>query len=180
MNLKILFIENIPWLQRVDEYKLVDSKEMTQIDEYNRLNEENYKRYFFELSISHYLKLSCLFCTLSDEESWGSIYIDEVGLESSILKILKSITCRDNLQMENIFSCLCQRLEKRKFSLCFPILHVACKVVESRQILLFITIHGFWCGFFSFFTNFSHIQTLHTFLSLIYCINFHVRNWPII
>ena len=94
--MKILFIENIPWLQRVDEYKLVDSKEMTQIDEYNRLNEENYKRYFFELSISHYLKLSCLFCTLSDEESWGSIYIDEVGLESSILKILKSITCIDS------------------------------------------------------------------------------------
>ena len=42
--MKILFIENIPWLQRVDEYKLVDSRGMTQIDEYNRLKEENYKR----------------------------------------------------------------------------------------------------------------------------------------
>ena len=33
MNLKILFIENIPWLQRVVEYKLVDSRGMTQSDE---------------------------------------------------------------------------------------------------------------------------------------------------
>ena len=42
--MKILFIENIPLLQRVDEYKLVDRIRMTQIDECNRLNEENYKR----------------------------------------------------------------------------------------------------------------------------------------
>ena len=42
--MKILFIENIPWLQRVDEYNLVDSRGMPQSDEYNRLNEENYKR----------------------------------------------------------------------------------------------------------------------------------------
>ena len=46
MNLKILFIENIPWLQRVVEYKLVDSKGMTQSDEYKGLDFErgNYKR----------------------------------------------------------------------------------------------------------------------------------------
>ena len=43
---------------------------------------------------------------------------------------------------------------KEKISFYFPILHVACKVVESRQILLFTTIHDFWCGFIYLFIYF--------------------------
>ena len=34
LNLKITFIENRPWLQRVIEYRLVDSRMMTKIDKY--------------------------------------------------------------------------------------------------------------------------------------------------
>ena len=47
MNLKILFIENIPWLQKVDEYKLVGSRGMTQSNEYKGLEflkEENTRK----------------------------------------------------------------------------------------------------------------------------------------
>ena len=36
--MKILFIKNIPWLQRVVEYKLVDSRGITQSDEYKGLD----------------------------------------------------------------------------------------------------------------------------------------------
>ena len=34
LNLKITFIENRLWLQRVVEYRLVDNRAMTKIDEY--------------------------------------------------------------------------------------------------------------------------------------------------
>ena len=49
-----------------------------------------------------------------------------------------------SLQRENFFSL--SKTWKEKNSLYFPILHVACKVVESRKILLFTTIHDFWCS----------------------------------
>ena len=51
--MKILFIENVPWLQRV-EYKLVDSREMTQRDEYKGLEllkEEITRENFLEHSM---------------------------------------------------------------------------------------------------------------------------------
>ena len=61
---------------------------MTQIDEYNRLNEENYKRKNFELSISYYLKLSGSLSSLASfalclmKRDVALFIDDEVGLET--------------------------------------------------------------------------------------------------
>ena len=56
--------------------------------------------HYLKLSLFHLFKLFYLFCTLPNEEGCGSIYRwwsqTWIYLESSILKILKSITCKDN------------------------------------------------------------------------------------
>ena len=53
--MKILFIENVPWLQRVVEYKLVDNRGMNQRDEYKWL--EFLKE---EITIENFLERSML------------------------------------------------------------------------------------------------------------------------
>ena len=72
--MKILFTENIPWLQRVVEYKLVDSRWMIQSDEYKWLEilkeEITNEREFFRTLLNSF----SLSQALSDEESRGSIY----------------------------------------------------------------------------------------------------------
>ena len=77
MNTKILFIENIPWLQRVDEHKLVDSRGIIQIDEQQtergKLQEKKFWTLNFSLSQALSKLSSTLFSTLPDEESWGSV-----------------------------------------------------------------------------------------------------------
>ena len=79
-------------------------KLMNTIDRRRKITrKKNFKLLIFHylnLSLFHLFKLFCLFCTMPDEEGCDSIYRwwsqTWIYLESSILKILKSITCRDN------------------------------------------------------------------------------------
>ena len=56
--MKITFIENIPWLQRVVEYRLIDSKRMTKRDEYKGL--EFFKRGDYKSKRENFLEHSML------------------------------------------------------------------------------------------------------------------------
>ena len=64
---------------------------MTQIDEYNKLKEENYKRKIFELLISYYLKLSSSPSSLASfalclmKRDVAPFIDDEIGLESILI-----------------------------------------------------------------------------------------------
>ena len=77
----------------------------------------------------HFFKLSCLFCPLPDEERYDSIYRwwsrTWIYVESSILKILKSTTCRDSCSNEVyrwriFFLFLVRDLRREKILFAFP------------------------------------------------------------
>ena len=149
--MKNLFIENIPYRElMITGYGLVYSRGREDSDWKKKITRENFlNSQNFALS-KFFLLFFCSWSSLTDsayEESWGSIYRRGFGLEILLnlqsWKSLKSITWNPagywSLQRENLFS-----LSKTCY---FPILHVGCKVVESRQILLFTTIHDFWYDF---------------------------------
>ena len=94
---------NTSWLTEYVWLKLMNTTDwMRKI-----ARDKNFKLLIFhylKLSLFHLFKLFCLFCTLPNEEGCGSIYRwwsqTWIYLESSILKILKSITCRDSCSNE--------------------------------------------------------------------------------
>ena len=98
MNLKILFIENIPWLQRVDDYRLVDSRGMTQVmnttDWKKKITRENFwtLKFLHSLNFFPLLKLSSQLCLMKKFEA---LFIGEAPdfkrtFESSVLKNFES------------------------------------------------------------------------------------------
>ena len=146
MNLKILFIENIPWLQKVDDYRLVDSRRMTQVmnttDWKKKITRENF---FWTLKFFLLLKLSSQLCLMKIVEA---LFIGEdsdlkfywiFNLEKFWnLSRVEIAGAMKSAEGEYFFFSLLETW-KEKISFYFPILHVACKVVESRQIILFTT-----------------------------------------
>ena len=85
--------------------------------------------HYLKLFLFHIFKLFCLFCTLPNEE--GCDYIHRwwsqtwIYLESSILKILKSISCRDSCSIEVcrgriFFLFLVRDLRREKIFFAFP------------------------------------------------------------
>ena len=141
-------------------------KLMNTTDWKKKITREN----FFELSnfalskFSLLLKLSSQLCLMKNVET---LFIDEdsdlkfywiFNLEIfwNPSRVETAVSMKSAEEEYFLFSL--SETWKEKISLYFPIIHVACKVVKSRQILLFTTIHDFWCGVF-FFT----LQTFHTF-----------------
>ena len=134
---------------------------MTQIDEYNKLKEENYKRKIFELLISYYLKLSSSPSSLASfalclmKRDVAPFIDDEIGLESILIlqswkfwnpSRIETAVAMKSAKGEYFFFSLSETWEEKKFSL---LSHsprcLQSKVVDkSRQILLFTTFFFFF------------------------------------
>ena len=170
--MKILFIENIPWLQRVDDYRLLTAEEWLE------LKEENYKEKIFELSeflhslifflilkLSWNLPKLSLGCWRSLPSSWNSLgYWNSASWRS-----LGDLFIAEALGLKKALSLWCLprvwRLQEVRFFSSFSFYHMAnesstCFLLlsHSKRRKLLFTKHYFL--FFIFFILYIYICSI--------------------